>query len=110
MRSISRLKTFTCHPARRQRRRCATRRRLALLLGWNYGRSYGTDRLDAALVGRAAAGVVRDTDEWAAWGAPAEVLQQLKYLWHILVAVGRPYPVSRAGAGRPGPGRGHARD
>jgi hypothetical protein len=51
---------------------------------------YGADRVDAALVGRAAAAVVRSPAEWAAVGPPAEVLQQLKYLWHILVLRGRP--------------------
>jgi Protein of unknown function (DUF3626) len=40
--------------------------------------AYGTDRIDAALIGR------------AAFGASAEMLQQLKYLWHILVLLGRP--------------------
>lgn len=47
---------------------------------------YGAALVDAALVGRAA----REPGTWAAFGPPAEVLQQLKYLWHILVLRGRP--------------------
>jgi hypothetical protein len=48
--------------------------------------AYGTDRVDAAVIGRAA----REPAAWSRFGAPAEVLQQLKYLWHILVLLGRP--------------------
>ena len=48
------------------------------------------DLIDAALVGRAAASVVRSAQEWAWFGQAAEVLQQLKYLWHILVLRGHP--------------------
>jgi hypothetical protein len=51
---------------------------------------YGTGRLDAALVGRAAGSAVREPGDWARFGSTAEVLQQLKYLWHILVLRGRP--------------------
>jgi hypothetical protein len=51
---------------------------------------YRTDRLNAAVVGRAARSVVRDPADWVAFGPPAEVLQQLKYLWHILVLRGHP--------------------
>jgi hypothetical protein len=51
---------------------------------------YGTDRIDAATIGRAARAVVRTPGDWAAFGAPAEVLQQIKYLWHILVLLGSP--------------------
>jgi hypothetical protein len=51
---------------------------------------YRTGLLDAAVVGRAARCAVRDPAAWAAWGPPAEVLQQLKYLWHILVLRGVP--------------------
>jgi hypothetical protein len=47
---------------------------------------YGTDRIDAELIGRAA----REPATWSGFGAPAEVLQQLKYLWHILVLRGHP--------------------
>ncbi|MCA2214946.1 DUF3626 domain-containing protein [Jidongwangia harbinensis] len=51
---------------------------------------YRTGHLDAAVVGRAARSVVREPGRWDRWGPPAEVLQQLKYLWHILVLRGRP--------------------
>jgi hypothetical protein len=61
---------------------------------------YGTDHLDAALLGRAAAAVVRSRRDWAQWGDPAEVLQQLKYLWHILVVLGRPDPLRATTYGR----------
>lgn len=48
-------------------------------------------RLDAELVGRAAQAVVRGDGDWSAFGADrVEVLQELKYLWHHLVAHGRP--------------------
>jgi hypothetical protein len=53
---------------------------------------YETGRLDAALLGRAAAAVVTTADEWSTFGPPAEVLQQLKYLWHILVLTGERHP------------------
>ncbi|MCY1143323.1 DUF3626 domain-containing protein [Actinoplanes sp. Pm04-4] len=46
---------------------------------------YGTEVLDAALVGRA----THEPHTWAAWGTPPEVLQLLKYVWHILVIRGR---------------------
>ena len=49
---------------------------------------YGAPLLTAAVIGQAAAAVTRDPAPWAGWGPPAEVLQQLKYLWHILVAYG----------------------
>ncbi|GAA0807370.1 DUF3626 domain-containing protein [Spirilliplanes yamanashiensis] len=52
----------------------------------------GSGLLTAAVIGAAAASAVRDPGGWAAWGPPAEVLQQLKYLWHVLVAFGHPYP------------------
>ncbi|WP_089154086.1 DUF3626 domain-containing protein [Micromonospora sp. NBS 11-29] len=46
--------------------------------------------LHAALIGRAAASVVREPRRWADRG-PAEVtLQDLKLLWHVLVWSGRP--------------------
>jgi hypothetical protein len=48
------------------------------------------DLIDAALVGQAAGSVVRSPQEWASFGPAAEVLQQLMYLWHILVLRGHP--------------------
>jgi hypothetical protein len=44
--------------------------------------------LDAELIGRAARSVVRDPGDWSCFGTPAEVLQLIKYLWHILVLRG----------------------
>ena len=49
-------------------------------------RRFGVDRIDAAVLGRAA----RCPSDWAAFGPPVEVLQQIKYLWHVLVLLGRP--------------------
>ncbi|GLY03014.1 DUF3626 domain-containing protein [Actinoplanes sp. NBRC 101535] len=56
---------------------------------------YDAPLLDAAALGRAAQSVVRSPHEWSSFGAPAEVLQLLKYLWHILVLRGRPVPPAR---------------
>ncbi|WP_250037557.1 DUF3626 domain-containing protein [Paractinoplanes maris] len=47
---------------------------------------YGRDVLDAALVGRA----THEPATWGAFGTPPEVLQLLKYVWHILVIQGAP--------------------
>jgi len=47
-------------------------------------------RIDAALVGVAAASVVTDPQRWRGWGTPDETLQHLKKLWHVLVAYGAP--------------------
>ena len=47
-------------------------------------------RLDAAMIGRGAASVNLEPDRWADLGCPAEVLQYLKQLWHVLVRYGRP--------------------
>jgi hypothetical protein len=56
------------------------------VLAAHLAQRYRTDRIDAALLGRAARSVVRSPGEWAGFERPA---QQLKYLWHILVVVGR---------------------
>lgn len=48
-------------------------------------RALGSEVIDAAVVG---AGTHRAAD-FAAFGSSAEVLQTLKYLWHILVVLGR---------------------
>jgi hypothetical protein len=50
---------------------------------------HGRTRLDAATVGMAAVSVVTSPDGWRDFPSPAEALQNLKYLWHILVAYGR---------------------
>lgn len=53
-------------------------------------RSYArTGILDAEVLGRAAAAVVRDPAAWARWGTRDEVLQYVKQLWHVLVRFGR---------------------
>jgi uncharacterized protein DUF3626 len=49
---------------------------------------YQVALLDAEVIGRAARSVVREPAEWSSFGAPAEVLQLIKYLWHILVLRG----------------------
>ncbi|WP_290863817.1 DUF3626 domain-containing protein [Hamadaea sp.] len=52
---------------------------------------YGVDYFDAEIVGRAAQSVVRTPSSWADFGPELEVLQLIKYLWHTLVAFGRPF-------------------
>jgi hypothetical protein len=49
---------------------------------------FGVDVVSAEVVGRAAAAVVRSPESWAQFGSSAEVLQLLKYVWHILVLRG----------------------
>jgi hypothetical protein len=49
-------------------------------------------RLDAANIGAAAVGVVRDPQRWRDWGEPHEVLVHLKDLWLMLVAHGQAPP------------------
>ncbi|MCW3819266.1 DUF3626 domain-containing protein [Micromonospora sp. DR5-3] len=46
--------------------------------------------VDAALIGRAAASVVREPDRWADRGPVEVTLQHLKQLWHVLVRFGTP--------------------
>jgi hypothetical protein len=54
-------------------------------------REYGRGGLlDAEVLGRAAASVVTEPQRWARWGTPAETLQYVKQLWHVLVRFGRP--------------------
>jgi hypothetical protein len=54
------------------------------------GERFGGGRLDAAVVGRAAAAFIRHPEEWRRFGEPDELLQYAKYLWHTLVHFGRP--------------------
>ena len=64
---------------------------VAPVLAAHLGERYGAAVIDAALIGRAARSVVRESGRWSAFGAAGEVLQQLKYLWHLLVMLGRPH-------------------
>jgi hypothetical protein len=50
---------------------------------------YEVALLNAEVIGRAARSVVRDPADWSSFGTPAEVLQLIKYLWHILVLRGQ---------------------
>ena len=52
-------------------------------LAAHLARLYGTELIDAAVIGRAA----HEPHRWADF---SEQLQQLKWLWHILVLLGRP--------------------
>ncbi|MCZ7437442.1 DUF3626 domain-containing protein [Micromonospora sp. WMMC241] len=51
--------------------------------------------LHAALIGRAAASLVREPQRWADRGAAEVTWQHLKQLWHVLVWFGRPAGSSR---------------
>ncbi len=48
----------------------------------------GAEVLTAAVVGAGARSLVRDPGAWADLGSPAECLQWLKQLWHVLVIAG----------------------
>ena len=49
------------------------------------------DRLDAAVVGEAAASLHREPSRWMDWDpSPDVTLQHLKQIWHVLVRYGRP--------------------
>jgi hypothetical protein len=50
--------------------------------------------IDAAVVGRAAAAVLTEPERWHGFGAPDELLQFVKHLWHTLVYCGRPAPLA----------------
>ena len=60
---------------------------LAPVLAAHLATLYRAELIDAELIGRAARSVVREPQRWSAFPDP---LQQLKYLWHILVMAGRP--------------------
>jgi hypothetical protein len=49
------------------------------------------DLVHAAAIGRAAMALKRDPSGWADRGGYSEVLQELKFMWHVLVRFGRPY-------------------
>lgn len=46
--------------------------------------------LGAACIGEAQRSLRFHPEEWCEWGTPAEALQHLKQLWHVLVHYGRP--------------------
>lgn len=48
-------------------------------------------RLHIELVGRAAVSVVQNPKQWEDYGSPAQCLQHLKQLWHVLVWFGDAY-------------------
>ena len=68
----------------------------AARLGHQVVERYSGDgvHLDAAAIGPASTSAFREPDRWRAWGAAAEVQQQLKYLWPILLSRGRPPALS----------------
>ncbi|RIX48597.1 DUF3626 domain-containing protein [Paenibacillus nanensis] len=47
--------------------------------------------IDAAAIGAAVVDLRRDPDAWADRGSVDEVLQELKYMWHVLVRFGGPF-------------------
>ncbi len=56
-----------------------------------FGRHAAEDgRLDAHIIGCAAADLKRNPANWQEFGEPAYALQSLKLLWHILVKFGKP--------------------
>lgn len=50
---------------------------------------FAADRVDAALIGRAAASLHREPAAWQDWASAEETRQHLKQLWHVLVHLGR---------------------
>ena len=44
--------------------------------------------LDAAVIGRAAASLHHDPQQWSEWGGYFDVLRLLRQLWHVLVHFG----------------------
>jgi len=59
------------------------------------GRIARNGRVDAAAIGAAAFDLKRNPEAWSDRGSYGEVLQELKYLWHVLVRYGQPVPVHR---------------
>jgi hypothetical protein len=46
--------------------------------------------LDAAVIGRAAASLHHNPEQWSEWGDYLDVLRLLRQLWHVLVHFGDP--------------------
>jgi hypothetical protein len=46
-------------------------------------------KVDAATLGAAQQSLILQPEDWQGWGDPAEILQQLKQLWHVLVHYGQ---------------------
>ncbi|MBT2762511.1 DUF3626 domain-containing protein [Paenibacillus sp. ISL-20] len=63
---------------------------LAKRIDQRFGGSLGM--LDAAIIGKAAAQLHHDPNEWSDWGTFDETFQHLKQLWHVLVKYGHSYP------------------
>ncbi|WP_100539507.1 DUF3626 domain-containing protein [Paenibacillus sp. GM2FR] len=63
---------------------------LAKRIDQRFGGSLG--KLDAVIIGKAAAQLHHDPIEWSDWGALDETFQHLKQLWHVLVKYGHSYP------------------
>ena len=59
----------------------------------------GTTHVDAALLGTAARSVVDDPASWSDWASPADTLQHIKQLWHVLVQFGHPHDPRHAHQG-----------
>jgi hypothetical protein len=62
---------------------------MPVLAGWLRAMT-GADVLTAAVVGVGARSLVQDPRAWDDLGTPAECLQWLKQLWHVLVIAGHP--------------------
>ncbi len=72
------------------------RRRIAL--NFHPDRIAGDGRTVAGALlddGRSAPSVVREPGRWADHATPAETLQHLEQLWHVLVRYGRPATLTR---------------
>lgn len=48
-------------------------------------------RINASVIGSAVVDLRRNPDAWADRGTVDEVLQELKYIWHVLVRFGKPF-------------------
>lgn len=59
----------------------------------------GTDVLDAATIGVAAASLHRQPEAWREWGSHEDVLRLLRQLWHVLVRYGVSSGSGRTSAG-----------